>query len=110
VHVTRRLWAALLVLGVLMIPVGVVWMAYAITQTDTTATGTSVSVWPIVAFFVAFIGGTVVTVASIGWMFSWFTGDDDADDMRTSQSETLANAVPTTRVGWGGDAPEAPPR
>ena len=94
-------------LGVLMIPVGVVWMAYAIMQTDTTTTNvaTADSAWPIVALFVAFMGGILVTVGMLGWMFSWVTGSDDENDTRTSPSETLRHAVPTTRVGWSGDAP-----
>jgi hypothetical protein len=107
---TRKWWAAVIALGVLLIPVGVVWMAYAITQTDTTTGGTDVSTsaWPIVAFFVAFIGGTLITIGMLGWMFSWFSGDDDGG-VRTSPSETLAYAVPTTRVGWGSDTAEEPP-
>jgi hypothetical protein len=109
---SRRWWGAVLALGVVMVAVGVVWVAYAITQTESTAGGTYVSdsAWPIVAFFVAFIGGTVVTVAMLGWMFSWFSADDDEDDVRTSPAETLAHAVPTTRVGWGSDATDEPHR
>lgn len=103
---SRKWWVVVLALGVVMVAVGVVWMAYAITQTESTGGGTYVSdsVWPIVAFFVAFIGGTVITVAMLGWMFSWFSGGDDEGDVQTSPSETLAHAVPTTRVGWGSDA------
>lgn len=104
---SRKWWVAVLALGVVMIPIGAIWMAYAITQIDATTRGTDAgdSVWVIVAFFVAFIGGTLVTVGMLGWMFSWFSGDDE-DHVRTSPSETLAQAVPTTRVGWG-DAPES---
>jgi hypothetical protein len=67
---TRKSWVAVLTLGVVTVAVGMVWMAYAITQTESTAGGIYVSdsAWPIVAFFVAFIGGTVITVAmKPGW-------------------------------------------
>jgi hypothetical protein len=108
---TRKWWAAVIALGVLLVPVGVVWMAYAITQTDTTTGGTdlSTSAWPIVAFFVAFIGGALITVGMLGWMFSWFSGEGDDRHLDTSPSETLAHAVPTTSVGWGSDAADEPP-
>jgi hypothetical protein len=79
-------------------------MAYAIMQTDTATTrgSASGSVWTIVAFFVAFVGETLVTVGIPGWMFSRFSGgDDEDDDFRTSPSEALAHAVPKTRGGWG---------
>jgi hypothetical protein len=106
---SRKWWVAVIALGVVLIPIGVVWMAYAITQADSTSTSTSVEVtdswWPIAAFFVAFIGGTLVTVGMLGWIFSWFSCGDESD-FHTSPSETLAQAVPTTRVGWGGDSPE----
>jgi hypothetical protein len=107
-----KLWVAVLALGVVMIPIGAVWMAYAIAQTDPNTSGASgtESVWPIVAFFVAFIGGTLVTVGSLGLMLRWMSGDEDDDELGTSPSETLAHAVPTTRVGWGGgDAFGSPP-
>lgn len=64
---------------------------------------------PIVAFFVAFIGGILITVGSVGFMFRWMSGDDDHDELRASSSNTLGYAVPTTRVGWGGDATDGPP-
>jgi hypothetical protein len=106
----RKVWLAVLALGVVMVPVGAVWMAYAIAQTDTTAgTSGSASVWPIVAFFVAFIGGTLITVGSVGFVLRWMSGDGDDDRLGTSPSETLAHAVPTTRVGWGGDPAGGPP-
>jgi hypothetical protein len=100
----RKLWVAVLALGVVMIPIGVVWMAYAITQTEPTTSGApgSESVWPIVAFFVAFIGGTLITVGMLGFMFSWFSGGDDEDDGQSPET-SLAHAVPTTRVGWVSD-------
>lgn len=84
-------------------------MAYAITQTEPATRGASGSdsVWPIVAFFVAFVGGTLVTVGMLGWMFSWFSGGDDEGHDLTSPSEILAHAVPTTRVGWGPDATDS---
>jgi hypothetical protein len=103
-----------LALGVVLIPIGAIWVAYAISQASrtktTTGTVSSDSLWPIVAFFVAFIGGILVTVGMLGWMFSWFTGSGDEGDTLTSPAETVAHAVPTTRVGWGGDTPETPPR
>jgi hypothetical protein len=59
-------------------------------------------VWPIVAFFVAFIGGTLITIGMLGFMFSWFSGGGDEDDGQSPET-SLAHAVPTTRVGWGSD-------
>lgn len=108
---SRKVWLAVVALGVVMVPIGAVWMAYAIAQTDTTTTATSGSdsVWPIVAFFVAFIGGTLITVGSVGFMLRWMSGDGDDETLGTSPSETLAHAVPTTRVGWGGDPAGGPP-
>jgi Kef-type K+ transport system membrane component KefB len=108
--VNRKLWVAVIILGVLMIPIGAVWVAYAIAQTDSTTRGGSgsESVWPIVAFFVAFLGGTLITVGIVGFMFRWLSGDED-DELGTSPSETLAHAVPKTRVGWGGDPAGGPP-
>jgi hypothetical protein len=103
---SRKMWGAVLVLGVVMIPIGVVWMAYAITQSDSSASRVSDAVWPIVAFFVAFIGGTLVTVGSLGFIFRWMNSDDDDSRFDLSPSETIAQAVPKTRVGWGGDATE----
>jgi hypothetical protein len=99
---SRKSWGAVLALGVVMIPVGAVWMAYAIMQTEpnTNEAVTSDSVWPIVAFFVAFIGGILVTAGSLGFFFRWMNSDDD-DEPRTSPSETLAHAVPKTRMGLG---------
>jgi hypothetical protein len=44
----------------------------------------------------------------LGWMFSWFSGDDD-DSRYTEPSTMLRQAVPTTRVGWGPDPEEDPP-
>jgi hypothetical protein len=52
---------------------------------------------------VAFIGGILVTVGSLGFFFRWMTGDDGGDEVRTSPSQTLAHAVPETTLGWGGD-------
>lgn len=106
---SRKWWVAVMGLGVVMVVVGALWMAYAIAQVDST-TGTTYgtdSVWPIVAFFVAFIGGTLITVGMLGWMFSWFSGEGDDRHLGTSPSETLAHAVPTTRVGWGSDTTES---
>jgi hypothetical protein len=104
---SRKWWVAVAVLGVVLIPIGVVWMAYAITQTDGSTTNTSDgSWWTIAAFFVAFIGGTLVTIGSVGFVFRWMSGDGDDNEFYMSPSQTVANAVPKTRVGWGGDTPE----
>jgi hypothetical protein len=108
-RMSRKVWVAVLALVVVMIPIGAIWMAYAITQTDTTTNGAvgAESVWPIVAFFVAFIGGTLVTVGMLGFMFSWFSGGADRDDGQSPET-SLAHAVPTTRVGWGVEATGRP--
>jgi hypothetical protein len=36
--------------------------------------------------------------------------DDDSDEFRTSPSETLAHAVPKTRIGWGREDGVSRPR
>jgi hypothetical protein len=41
----------------------------------------------------------------LGWMFSWYSGEDD-DGCYTEPSTMLRQAVPTTRVGWGPDPEE----
>ena len=107
----RKLWLAVMGLGVILILVGVARIVYSVAGTSThydASTGDYVSdsVWPIVGFFMSFAGGTLVSVAMLGWMFSWFSGDGDEDDTYTSTSAAYAQSVPTTRVGWG---PEAPP-
>jgi hypothetical protein len=109
---SRKSWGAVLALGIVMIRVGAVWMAYVIMQTEpgTSGAATSDSVWPIVAFFVAFIGGILVTVGSLGFFFRWTNSDDDENEPRTSPSETLAHAVPKTRIGWGGEDEVSRPR
>lgn len=108
---SRKWWVAVAILGVVMIPIGVVWMAYAITQTDGSTTSTSTgSWWTIAAFFVAFIGGTLVTVGSVGFMLRWMSGEGDDNDFYTSPSQTVANAVPKTRVGWRRGASDDLPR
>jgi hypothetical protein len=83
-------------------------MAHTITQADGTTTSSSAtgSWWSIAAFFVAFIGGTLVTVGTVGFMFRWMSGEGDDNEFSTSPSQTVANAVPKTRVGWGGDTAE----
>jgi hypothetical protein len=109
----RKMWVAVMVLGALLIPIGVLWMVYAIGQTGSTTTSGGVEVtiswWPIVAFFVAFLGGTLISVGMLGWMFSWFSGDDDDDKIRSRPSEILRSAVPRTKVGWGGHTAASPP-
>jgi hypothetical protein len=106
----RKLWLAAMGLGVILILVGVAWIVYSAAGTSThydASTGDYVSdsAWPIVGFFISFAGGTLISVAMLGWMFSWFSGDDE-DDTYTATSAAYARSVPTTRVGWG---PEAPP-
>jgi len=107
----RKLWLAAMGFGVILILVGVAWIVYSLAGTSThydASTGDYVSdsAWPIVGFFMSFAGGTLVSVAMLGWMFSWFSGYGDDDDTYTSTSAAYARSVPTTRVGWG---PEAPP-
>jgi hypothetical protein len=109
----RKIWLAVVGLGVVLIIVGVIWIVYAALGTSThydASTGDSVSnSWsPIIGFFITFAGGTLISVAMLGWMFSWFSGDDD-DDRYTQPSAMLRQAVPTTRVGWGPDPEEEPP-
>src|SRR5438128_12387990 len=109
---SRKLWAAVVALGVVMIPIGVVWMIYAIAQTESTTRGASGSdtVWPIVAFFVAFIGGILITVGSVGFMFRRMSCDDDDNELRACSSNSLGYAAPQPRVGWGGIVTDATPR
>ena len=96
---SRKLWAAVVALGVVMIPIGIMWMIYAIAQTESTTRGASGSdtVWPIVAFFVAFIGGILITVGSVGFMFRWMSGDDDDNELRASSRTPWA--TPCRRRG-----------
>jgi zinc transporter ZupT len=117
-----RLWIATIVIGVLMIPAGVGWIIYTVTQTgrydpnaeftdpDTHVTSrgayVSDSPLPFLGFALSFGGGILITVGSLGLMFGWFSGRDDDDDGYTGTSAAYARSVPTTRVGWG---PEAPP-
>jgi hypothetical protein len=108
----RKLWLAAMGLGVVLTIVGVIWIVYAVTSTAThynSSTGEYVSdSWsPIIGFFITFAGGTLISVAMLGWMFSWFSGDDDT--RYTEPSAMLRQAVPTTRVGWGPDPEEDPP-
>jgi hypothetical protein len=63
------------------------------------------SAWPIVGFFISFAGGTLISVAMLGWMFSWFSGEDDEDVTYTSPRQV----VPTTRVGWVPDPADQSP-
>jgi len=109
----RKIWLAVMGLGVVLIIVGVIWIVYAALGTSThydASTGDYVSnSWsPIIGFFITFAGGTLISVAMLGWMFSWFSRDDD-DDRYTQPSAMLRQAVPTTRVGWGPDPDEEPP-
>jgi hypothetical protein len=106
----RKIWLALIGLGVVLTIVGVVWIVYAVTGTAThydASTGDYVTdSWsPVIGFFISFAGGTLISVAMLGWMFSWFSGDDD-DGRYTESSTMLRQAVPTTRVGWGPDPEE----
>ena len=115
-----RIWIATIVLGVLMIPIGVGWIIYTVTQTgqydpnaeftdpDTHVTSrgayVSDSPLPFLGFALSFAGGIPITVGSFGLTFGWFSGRDD--DRYTATSAAYVRSVPTTRVGWG---PEAPP-
>jgi hypothetical protein len=121
-----RLFIAAIVIGVLMIPLGVGWIIYTVTQTGhydpnaevqttlagggfTTSRGAYVSssAWPFVGFALTFAGSIVITVASFGLFFGWFAGSDEDDD-RPSPQSMVAHAVPTTTVGWGSAATPAP--
>ena len=102
----RKLWLAVMGLGVILILVGVAWIVFYATQATgdlnpETGAYESDSWMPILGFFVSFFGGTLITMGSLGWMFSWFSGDGDEDDTYTSTSAAYAQSVPTTRVGWG---------
>jgi len=119
-----RLWIATIVFGVLMIPIGVGWIVYTVTQTghydsnseftdpDTHVTThggyVSDSSLPFLGFALSFAGGILITVGSLGLTFGWLSGSDD-DDRYTQPSAMLRQAVPTTRVGWGPDTQEEPP-
>jgi hypothetical protein len=111
---SRKLWVVAVGLGVLLIVLGTLWIIYSVTDTGhydaSRGAYVSNSAWPILGFFVSLAGGTLITVGSLGWMFSWFSGGDDDSDLRTSPSETLAHAVPKTRVGWGRDPSETASR
>jgi zinc transporter ZupT len=117
-----RLWIATIIIGLLMIPAGVGWIIYTVTQTgeydpnaeftdpDTHVTSrgayVSDSPLPFLGFALSFTGGILVTVGSLGLAFGWLSGPDDDDDTYTATSAAYARSVPTTRVGWG---PEPPP-
>lgn len=116
-----RLWIATIVLGVLMIPIGVGWIVYTVTQTghyDSNAEFTDPdthvtthggyvtdSPAPFLGFALSFAGGILITVGSLGLTFGWLSGSDDDDDTYTSTSAAYAQSVPTTRMGWGTDSP-----
>jgi len=112
-----RLWIATIVLGVVMIPVGVGWIIYTVTQTGSydpnaevtdsethvTTRGAYVSDSPLpfVGFALSFAGGILITVGSLGLTFGWLSGSDDDDDTYTATSAAIARSRPTTRIGWG---------
>jgi zinc transporter ZupT len=115
-----RLWIATIVIGILMIPAGVGWIIYTVTQTgnydpnaeftdpDTHVTSrgayVSDSPMPFLGFALSFAGGILITVGSLGLTFGWLSRDED-DDTYTATSAAYARSVPTTRVGWGLEAP-----
>jgi len=120
-----RLWIATIVIGILMIPMGVGWIIYTVTQTGTydrnaeftdpdthiTSHGgyVSDSPLPILGFALSFAGGILITVGSLGLTFGWLSGSDDDDDRYTSTSAAFARSAPTTRIGWGSEtAPGGP--
>jgi hypothetical protein len=107
------MWVAVMGLGLVLILVGIAWIVYYATQVTgdlnpETGAYESDSWIPVLGFFVSFAGGTLISVGMLGWMFSWFSGEDD-DDRYTSTSGMLRQAVPTTRVGWGPDPADDPP-
>jgi len=110
---SRKWWVLMMALGLVLVLASVAWIVYYATHTGddlnaSTGAYESDPWWPIAGFFLSFIGGTIISVGSLGWMFSWFSGGDDEDDRYTSSSTMLRQAVPTTRLGWG-PSPEEPP-
>ncbi|HKH25678.1 MAG TPA: hypothetical protein VKB11_00915 [Acidimicrobiia bacterium] len=98
----RKMWMVVMGLGVVMILVGVAWIVFYATQATgdlnpETGAYESDSWMPILGLFVSFFGGTLITMGSLGCMFSWFSGDDDKYQ---SSAGVLRQSVPTTRVGW----------
>jgi len=76
------MWMVVMGLGVVMILVGVAWIVFYATQATgdlnpETGAYESDSWMPILGLFVSFFGGTLITMGSLGWMFSWFSGDGD---------------------------------
>jgi len=116
-----RLWIATIVIGILMIPIGVGWIIYTVTQTGTydpnaeftdsethvTTRGGYVtdSPLPFLGFALSFAGGILITVGSLGLTFGWLSGSDDDDDTYTRTSAAIARSRPTTRIGWGSETP-----
>ena len=120
-----RVWIASIVIGVLLIPIGVGWIIYSVTQAgqydanveftdpDTHVTSPD-EYWrdsprP-------FWGSRVLRRGNpdLGRLprvtFGWFCGRDEHDDTYTASSAAYARSVPTTRVGWGPDARFVPDR
>src|ERR1700730_2208794 len=113
-----RLWIGTIVIGILMIPAGVGWIVYTVTQTghydpnaeftdpDTHITSpvgfTSTPPLPLLVCAWSFAGATLITVGSLGLTFGWLSGSDDDDDTYTSTSAAFARSTPTTRGGGGG--------
>jgi hypothetical protein len=114
-----KVWIATIVIGILMIPAGVGWIIYTVTQTghydanaeftdpDTHVTShggyVSDSAWPFLGFALSFGGGILITVGSLGLTFSWLAGSDEDDDSYTKYSDAFARSSPTTRMGWGSE-------
>src|SRR4030081_454162 len=85
-----RLWIASIVIGILMIPAGVGWIIYTVTQTghyDTTSEFTdpnthitshggytSSSPLPFLGFALRPPGGILIKLSSRGFRFPWLTG------------------------------------
>ncbi len=107
-----RLWIATIVIGILMIPAGVGWIIYTVTQTghydsnaeftdpDTHITShggyVSSSPLPFLGFALSFAGGILITVGSLGLTFGWLSGDDDDDDTANAKKPGRWTRAPVT--------------
>src|SRR5829696_2761136 len=112
-----RLWIATIIIGVSMIPIGVGWIIYTVTQTgqydpnaeftdpDTHVTSrgayVSDSPLPFLGFALSLAGGILITVGSFGLTFGWFMGRDDDDDTYTATSAAYTRVRPDHTRGVG---------
>src|SRR5262249_56713447 len=111
---SRKWWVLMMALGLVLVLASVAWIVYYATHTGddlnaSTGAYESDPWWPIAGFFLSFIGGTIISVGAVGWVFSWFSGGGDEDDPDTSSSTMLRPAGADPRVGWGAQPPGTPP-